>query len=855
MKKIVYFIMVPLLLAVPSFSQKSKKPVTVSDYAKWSTILDERLSPDGKWVSYTLNYDYGADTTFIQQIKSGKKTAFADTGNSLFSKNGKYFATVGNNAVLTLLNLDSGKRKSYIRVIDFEFSEKTLAILSKDEKDQKLVLVDLGTGKEMMFQECIEFSMAKSSKVAIATKNCLYIVDNKKIDTLPLAVEETESGYKKIVWNENSNAISFLEPFTDENGNRSHKVYYYNLSNHKISCLNPIMTSELKGQMIFGEGKSPLKFSSDGSQVFFYYSEPKKKDVNEPFEIWDSETPYEYGWNKVYGNPNTLNKMAQWQPNNNKVDFIGTNIRPNVMLTIKGKYSVCYNIKQYEPQYEQVAPADFYLKNNKTGEESVLLTKQSTAPGLTGVSPKGNYIYYFRDSNWWVYDMQKGIHQNVTATIPILVSNEEHQVPGPAYPYISPGWSADEKYFIVYDQFDMWLINILDYSARRITRGKETNVQFRLCEELYPLVRTQDKDEYFVRNIDFSKGLIVVARSGNGESGYYRMNPDLSVSKMIFGNSGKSRLQKAEHTDDYIFIEQTAVNPPKIVHFKGNQPAKLVFQSNQFAEYYSWGKAELLEYKNKDGMPLKSILYKPSDYVPGKKYPMVVYIYEKLSDGLHQYSIPTEYGPIGFAASNYFLDGYLVLFPDIHYKVGSPGISALECVELAVNTVKKLNIVEENHIGIIGHSFGGYETNFIITQTNIFAAAVSGSALSNMISSYFTYLAQARRSNAWKYETQQMRMGFSPFDDWNDYQRNSALPNLEKCTTPLLSWAGKNDGAVYWMEGAQFHMAFRRLEKKNVFIVYSKEGHTIKTASVQRDLTIRTKDWFDHYLKPESSKK
>lgn len=845
----VLMMMVSLLQAVPSLGQnKTKKQLTVADYAKWSRLVDEKISADGKWVSYKLNYDYGADTLFVQQSQGKKRIAFPEAEEGSFSKDGKYLALVEKEGKLRIRDLGNNQERTYLDVIDYEFTEKDLAIVSKTEKEQTLTVFNLDTGRETVFEDCSEWAISKDGKIAMVSKQAVQYYHKAATTKLPFS----DTGYRKLTWNDAANAICFLEPMTKANDIVSFKIYHYNLESHKTSVLNPFESQMLKGQVIFGEGNAALRFSSDGSQVFFSYSEPKKKEVKQSFEVWDTDTVYEYGWNKLYGDPKPLNKVASWIPAENKVVLIGTNERPNAMLTIDGKHAVCYDLKQYEPQYGHVAPADMYLKNMESGEEKLWLTKHTTAPGMTGVSPKGNYLYYYKERNWWIYDIRKGRHQNATATIPIAVTDHQRYEAGPPYPYYSPGWSADEKYFIVYDRYDLWLINVLDYSARRITRGKEMNVQFRMCEELYPLARKQYKDEYLVRDIDFSKGLLLYARSDNGESGYYKMNPDFSVSKVLFSNSGKNNVQKAAHTEDYIFVEETAVNPPKLMHFKGSQPAKTVFQSNPLAKNYSWGEAELISYQNKEGVPLKGILYKPADYVPGQQYPMVVYIYEKQSYEFHDYIAPTEYDVIGFNAANYFLDGYLVLFPDIVYTPGEVGLSALDCVVAAVDKVKSRGIVDDNRIGLIGHSFGGYESAFIITQTNAFAAAVSASANTNLTSSYFNYLTEGRRYNAWRYESQQMRMGFSPFDNWEAYTRNSAFPNAAKCQTPLLSWAGKKDNNVLWTQGLEFHLALRRLGKKNIFIAYQNEGHTVKDPKLQKDLTRKIKEWFDFYLKEKA---
>ncbi|WP_324690459.1 S9 family peptidase [Flavobacterium cheonhonense] len=848
-----WIVMVPLLQAVPCFGQnKTKKRVTVDDYARWSTMGDVQLSANGKWVNYKLNYDYGADTLFVASIQGKKRIAFPKAERYSFSQDGKYFAVIESEGKLRLLDLDNKQERQYLDVVDYEFSPHDLVIITQSDNKQTLIVFDLDSGGETVFEDCSEFAIAKDGKIAMVAEQSIQYYQNGKVIKLPFTALSEKMLFKKLAWNAQANAICFLEPMVISQGMESNKIYHYSIDSQSTTVLNPTTVEVLQGQLIYGEGNTALRFSDDGSQVLFYYSEPKEKEVKQPYEVWDTDTVYEYGWNKLYGNPRVLNKLASWFTATNKVVLIGTNERPSAILTIDGNYAVCYDLKQYEPQYEQVAPADMYLKHIDTGEEKLLLPKQSTAPGMTGISPKGNYFYYYKDRNWWIYDSKKGVHHNVSGVLPIAVTDHQRYEAGPPYPYASPGWSSDEKYFIVYDAYDMWVITVDDYKARRVTRGKEQQVQFRLSEELYPLARKQFKDEYLVRLIDFSKGLLLYASTAGGESGYYKMNPDFSISKILFGNSGKSRLQKAAHTEDYIFVEETAVNPPRLMHFSGKRPTKTIFQSNPFAKAYKWGTAELIDYQNTDGVPLKGILYKPADYVKGKQYPMVVFIYEKQSTGFHNYIVPTEFDSVGFNAAHYFLDGYLVFFPDIVYTPGQAGLSALDCVVAAVDKVKSMGIVDDKRIGLIGHSFGGYESTFIITQTKLFTAAVSGAGVTNLISGYFSYSTPARRPDAWRYESQQHRFGFSPFDNWEAYSKNSPLPHATQCETPLLSWAGKKDTNVLWTQLAEFHMALRRLRKKNLFIVYENEGHAVKTPELQKDLSMRIKHWFDFYLKEKS---
>lgn len=856
MWKSFYLAIVPvslLVVAIPIYGQKQKREVTAVEYAKWSSIQAEAISPNGKSISYILHYDYGSDTLFVQNIKSAKRVAFPKCSDARFSNDGNWMTFSDPGKGLSLYNVSTGNTQYFKDAIRHEFCEKEnyLAILNKNTTSCYVTVIQLSSHKTYNFEDAAEFSINTYGIMAVSTGYEVRLIKPKQGFAENTIAQDDGAGFKKLFWSDNGQFLAFLQENKEQQDTtKNYRIFYHDLAIGTNAILDSRKTEILAMENItpYG-GSSALRFSDDGKSIFFNYLSPELELKAVPYEIWDSATPLEYTQNKMFGNASRLPKLAIWTPTNGKILKIGSVENPKTILTGNRKHALCYNLLKYEPQYEYYAPADMYLKDVKTGMQSLILEKQSTAVGMIGSSPKGNFVHYFRNGNWWVYDIPMMQYRNITKSLPVSVINIiENDASAPS-PYDSPGWSSDEKFFIAYDQYDIWLIDSDAKRSRKITNGRQFKIRYRICLDLYPLVRKPSTDEFLIRKFDLSQGLVLEAVKEDGSSGFYIWNSNSSLVKLVFGNSGNSRLIKAKNTRQFISIQQTASNAPKLMAVSRSKKPKILFQTNLHTSKFKWGTAELISYKDKNGNNLQGILYKPAGYIQGKKYPMVVYIYEKQSQEIHNYHIPTEYGPMGFIPSNYFLDGYLVLLPDIQYKMGEPGKSALNCVLNAIEIVKQMEIVEENHIGIIGHSFGGYETAFIITQTNTFAAAVCGSGLMNTISSYFVHEAGIPRSNAWRFESQQGRMPFSPFEDWKAYERDAPLPNASNCTIPLLSWAGKKDPTISWTQSAEFHMALRRLGKRNVFILYDNETHTIVTQELQRDLTIKTKNWFDFYLK------
>ncbi|MFC4477333.1 prolyl oligopeptidase family serine peptidase [Flavobacterium chungangensis] len=840
-------------MAVTLYAQK--RDIKTADYAKWSSLQSETISPDGRWFSYNLHYDYGLDTLFVQNIKSSKRLSFPKCSDMHFSSDGRWLTFSDPEKGLALNDLTTGNTEYFKNAIRHEFNseENFLAVLCKNDSSDYLMIIALSNCKKYIFNDIAEFNIRKSGTLAVSTGYEVRLL-NPKLGFIQKTIAQNEdAGFKKLFWSKSGEFLSFLQEIKKpEETAKNYRIFYHDTSSGTNAVLDSRTTEILTRENITLHGaSSALRFSEDGKSVFFNYINPEQEPKTTAYEIWDSATVLEYTQNKMFGDPNRLPKTAVWTPSTGEILKIGTVENPKTILTADRKHALCYNLLKYEPQYEYYAPSDMYVKDNETGTSNLILEKQSTAVGMLGGSPKGNFIHYFRDGNWHAYNIAERRRFNLTADIPVSMIDSIQNDAGPSAPYGSPGWSSDEKYFIVYDQYDIWMIDIRSRQARRITDGRKHKITYRICLDLYPVVKKPSQDEFLIRKFDLYAGLVLQARGRDGSSGYYKWNNDGSLEKLVFGRSGNSRIQKAKNAEQYIYIQQSASNAPKLKAVSGKRKSKLLFQSNPHASKFKWGTAEMISYDDQNGNNLQGILYKPAGYIKGKKYPMVVHVYERQSQEINNYYIPTEYGPMGFIPSVYFLDGYLVLLPDIHYKLGEPGRSALNCVLRVVDIVKQKGIVEENHIGIIGHSFGGYETSFIITQTDAFAAAVCGSGLMNTISSYFVHSAGIPRSNAWRFESQQGRMPFSPFENWKAYERDAPFPNAANCRAPLLSWAGKKDPTIFWTQSAEFHMALRRLGKKNIFILYENEAHIIATPELQKDLTIKTKNWFDYYLKEQ----
>ncbi|MBI2832828.1 MAG: prolyl oligopeptidase family serine peptidase [Acidobacteria bacterium] len=260
-----------------------------------------------------------------------------------------------------------------------------------------------------------------------------------------------------------------------------------------------------------------------------------------------------------------------------------------------------------------------------------------------------------------------------------------------------------------------------------------------------------------------------------------------------------------------------------------------------------WGRSELIDYQNADGKPLKAILTRPDDFDPSKKYPLMVFIYERLTDGLHQHIPPEPMTNINI--TRYISNGYIVLRPDIVYEIGRPGESALKCVVPAVRQVLAMGFIDPRRVGIQGHSWGAYEISYMITKTDIFRAVEAGGSPNNFVSAYNMIRWGSGVSRQVTYEKSQSRLGTTLWSGLSSYIENSAIFGVDRVRTPYLTIQGDRDDAVPWWQAIEYALAMRRLGKEAYMFVYHGEPHSLDKRENQKHWTVRMAEYFDYFLK------
>ncbi len=512
-----------------------------------------------------------------------------------------------------------------------------------------------------------------------------------------------------------------------------------------------------------------------------------------------------------------------------------------------GDWGIGVTNKKYRGQtWDTPTPADFALVNIRTGEAKPLAT--ALRSGLSP-SPKGKYLTGFDGKHWYTVGVPDGKKTVLTDKLGVNFFNEQFDSPMTVPPYGIVGWSTDEKSLFVSDRFDIWKLSA-DGSepAVNVTGiGRATNTQFRLIR----VEKSEDSLAEPERGLNTAYPWLLSAENPDTrDTGFFRLTPGQKPKQLVMGARKYGPPTKAKKADVYTFTAQTFSQfPDQYVADVNFMEIRRVTDLNPRVKEFNWGTAELVPFKTTDGEPLQAILVKPENFDPSKKYPMVVYIYERLTDSLHGFRVPSVTRGQVINPTFYASNGYLVLMPDIAYKTGFPGQSAMKCVLPAIQAVADKGFVDEKAIGINGQSWGGYQIAYLVTQTNRFKAAVAGAPVSNMTSAYNGIRWGTGLPRQFQYEKTQSRIGETLWQAPMKYLENSPVFAADRVATPLMLIHNDQDDAVPWYQGVEYYLALRRLGKDVYLLNYNGEPHNLARRGNARDFALRMHQFFDHHLK------
>jgi dipeptidyl aminopeptidase/acylaminoacyl peptidase len=531
--------------------------------------------------------------------------------------------------------------------------------------------------------------------------------------------------------------------------------------------------------------------------------------------------------------------LALYRPAEQKFLRLADDAVRQVTPAPKERWAVGLDVKPYQRlgtldgrQYH-----DVYVIDLQTGARKLAITKNRW---YFGPSPDGSHFLYYDDGHFFTYEMATGKSCNVTAATPhsFVDTEDDHNVAKP--PDRPLGWSKDGAFVLLSDHWDVWKLPVHGGSGVNLTGdGKTDAVRYRSRIVLDPEEKGIDLGApvYFSIYGEWTKKA-GVARLDPGKTG---------TTRLLWEDAEIGAVQKAKQADVFLYTRETDKDyPDYYVTEAGLQNGKRLTKGVPNQDEFLWSsEARLIDYTSAKGDHLQAALFLPANYEKGKSYPTIVYIYERLSQGLHRYQPPTANG---FNKSLYTSNGYAVLMPDIKYQVNDPGKSAVWCVLPALDAAVATGVVDKNRVGLHGHSWGGYQTAFLITQTDAFKAAAAGAPLTNLVSMYSSIYWNSGSANQPIFESSQGRFTGGYWDNLEAYERNSPVYHAKDVKTPLLLLHNDKDGAVDWNQGIEYFNTLRRLEKPVVLLQYKGENHGLAKPANRKDYTVRMREFFDHHL-------
>jgi dipeptidyl aminopeptidase/acylaminoacyl peptidase len=880
----------PLAAQKPALSQ--------ADYAKWEILGNAAISPDGKWVAYDFRRNSGDGELRWHAVNSDAEKAVKMGSGAIFTRSSRHLlytisadttgaggrggrggrggaagggAGVNNHNKAAIVDLRTGAATVFDDIQSFVVSTdgahvalRRYAPTGRAGHGADLVVRDLDAGTDITLGNVSEYAWSDDGALLAMTID----VDGKTGNGVQLldaasgqirSLDASDAQYVNLLWRPHSTDLAAFRSRADSGfADTSFAVVAWSglgTARHTTHVYDFGADAAFPRGMRVASYRRP-QWDDDGSTLFFGIASREAKAPPAPHltgamaparvEVWHWKDLREFHTQQVNGaQDRQRTELVAWHLAQNGVVRLSENPFETVQFSENRKAAIA---SDEDPYFKEIISGryyrDLYRIDLTSGKRERIATK---APFGPVIAPSGHAYLAVRGGQWWYQDLTAAggaTPVSLTAKIKSGFVNveDDHPVPERAA-YGFAGWVAGEKSVIVYDRFDLWQVNVDGSNPVRLTRGREDSTVYRYV--------SLDPD---VHTIDPGKPLTL---SATGEwtkkSGYARVQIGQPAQRLVWLDKGVSRLAKAKDADEFLLVEQSYEESPNVFAAGASlADAKAQSHTNSFQGDYAWGKQVLLPYTNKRGDKLQMMLTYPANYQPGKKYPMVVYYYETLSNTHHQYVVPSERAV--YNTTVFSQEGYFVLRPDIRFQARAPGWSGFDCVTSAVKTALATGMIDAAKVGNMGHSWGGYQSAFYAVHgKGVFAASIAGAPLTNLISMYGYSSGNTGQPETGHYETSQERMEVPLWEDPKAYISNSTVFATDSLQIPLLLEEGDADGNVNYYQSMELYNFGRRLGKNVVFLVYEGENHNVARPESQADYHKRQLEWFGHYLKGDEA--
>jgi dipeptidyl aminopeptidase/acylaminoacyl peptidase len=812
---------------------------------------------------------------------------------------------------VSVVNVATGEKRDYARVRRFAFSGDASTWIalhrpapagaggaggvgaagatgaggaSDAPKGTDLILRDLATGNELNVGNVADFAFTRDGRFLALTIDARDKVGNgvQLRDMVAGTVSVLDSGaavYERPSWTDNGDALAVLKGSDDRSlrDKRYAVLGFTDISNRapRKVLYDPASDSSFPTDMTVSGNRDP-RWTDDLQALLFGIHHPRRREQSsEPSDDSTPGAPPRDGDSTPSASPSSapsaddrvdlvlwhwqdsrlqsqqqvqeqrdrnFSYLAQYRIEPKKFIRLADDDVRTVNVAAKQRWAIGMDDREYELSGNLSGQRfqDVYVIDMLTGERKLAGKR---VRWFNGSSPDGASFLFYEEGHYHVYAMTTGQARNITQGVPTSFVDAENDTNIVKPPTGVIGWSSDSASVLLHDNWDVWQVPVGSAPAVNLTvNGRRDSVRY---QNRFALEPPQDRD----KGIDLTKPIYVRAYAEwTKKAGIARVTAGTpGVQMLMWGDAAFTRLAKAKNADQFIYTRETVAEPADFYATDASfgPGARITELRPQVGQFHWSAGSMLIDYTSDKGDKLQAALFLPANYEKGRAYPTVVNFYERMSQTANTFANPSSNG---FNRSVYTSNGYAVLMPDIAYRVNDPGMSAVWSMVPAVKAAIATGVVDPKRIGITGHSWGGYQTSHLVTQTDIFAAAVAGAPLTNMISMYSLIYKNTGGTNQAIFESSQGRFKGGYWDNWDAYYRNSPVFFAKNVKTPLMILHNDKDGAVDFTQGVEFFNTLRRLGKPVIMLEYVGENHNLRKPANQRDYTVRMKEYFDHYL-------
>lgn len=887
MRKNVFLVLVLLGCTISIFAQTDKRALTVEDIVKWNRITQTLISDDGQYIAYQLK-PWKGDPTLKLSTKQGEEilsvpcasiNGFTASSDFLIYTIHPAQDTIKHLKLkkekkenfpqdkLVVFNLKTQKNNIFKDLKSVQIPQKwngwiafqvTDSTSKEGTKSYSLSIYNLHKQNLQTFPKVTEYHFAKEAKsLVFASKgDSTFDAGVYHFDLQSNAIQKLSSQEKteQLTIHKNGNKVAFLASTSPKDSTESWSLFAWTGSDSAHVILNNEASFLNKNWEISKNGT--LRFSDSGNRLFLGTApilplpDTTQLEEDKPkLDIWV--------WNEERLHTEQLKNLkkdlkksylAVFDFSTQRALQIETPDFTEITTTRDGDGETAlawsnrpYAIRSMWEGYPLIN--DFYLINLNTGETRRIKKAVRATPRL---SPAGKFIYWYnaKDTTWHSYQIATGKEFILSEAGTIQAADELNDVPNFPDPYGSAGWLENDEALLVYDRYDMWQLSPIAAQPpiNLTSNGRATKISYRLIRfnpEPGKSISPKEKLLLFGHNEISREDAYYDFKLASSDEPRPLLKGAFKLNTPIKAKNGKTLVFTKENFNTYPNLWASTLTFQSFRQISDAAP-----QQKEF----NWGTAELISWTSLDGLKLEGMLFKPENFDPNKKYPLIVNFYEKSSQRLLSYRIPEPHrSTIDY--HYYTSNGYVIFNPDVYYKEGYPGESAFNCVMPGINKVLELGFVDKERIAAQGHSWGGYQVAYLATRTNLFAAIESGAPVVNMFSAYGGIRWGSGKNRSFQYEHTQSRIGKSIWEAPLRYLENSPLFTLDKIQTPILIMHNDDDGAVPWYQGIEFFIGMRRLGKPCWLLNYNDADHWPMRMADRYDFQIRLAQFFDHYLK------